>query len=57
MRLRTHMRARVRRRVRAQVRTCHSAKGSCNPTRLLEAAELLEADQRNQQNEVEPSRK
>ena len=31
---------------RAQARMCHSAKGSCNPTRLLEAAELLEADQR-----------
>ena len=38
--------ARARRRVRAQARMCHSAKGSCNPTRLLEAAELLEADQR-----------
>ena len=38
--------ARACRRVRAQARMCHSAKGSCNPTRLLEAAELLEADQR-----------
>ena len=27
---------------------CHLAKGSCNPTRLLEAAELLEVDQRKQ---------